>query len=297
MNVHRPNFFILGAAKCGTTSLYHGLFDHPMITLSVPKEPSFFEVEYDLGMEYYWQKYFSHWSGEKAIGDARAAHLLLPYVAERIRESVPNARFIVIVRNPIDRLRSHWWMRLCSGLESLSLEDAIRSNLEAIESGRTFFTDEGIRLWQTRVEKPEEFRPVYLEFGHYAEQLEGYYRLFDRDQVLLLFFEDLIANSAQLFREIYEFLDVDPNVSPPADVHYNAALSKATYMLQRLDRKLGVPRFITPSVREWMKSTSSRGKKPQHISPAAREILREYYVPHNRALEVLTGRDLSDWDK
>ena len=267
-----------------------------MITLSVPKEPSFYEMEFDQGMEFYWEKYFSHWKGEKAIGDARPAHLVLPYVAKRIRQTVSKAKFIVIVRNPIDRIRSHWWMRSCNGMESLSFEDAIESNLLAIDAGRTFQGDEGRKVWQSRIIAPGKQRPVYLEFGHYAEQLEVYYGLFERNQFLVLFFEDLVADSIDLFRRIFLFLGVDPGITPLEEVHYNAATSRMMYAMQKLDRWLGVPKTITPEARQWMKSALAPRRKARRIGDETRKMLVEYYRPHNRAMEMLTDRDLSHWD-
>jgi hypothetical protein len=90
-----PSFFILGAAKCGTTSL-HGYFgQHPEICVSEPKEPLYFESEYERGVSYYFNRYFGHWSGEPIVGDARHRNLYLPYVPDRIFRYNPSARLIV----------------------------------------------------------------------------------------------------------------------------------------------------------------------------------------------------------
>jgi hypothetical protein len=102
----RPNFFILGSAKCGSTTLYEHLGQHPDVFFSTPKEPIFFEAEYEKGFDYYWDTYFAAWDGQAAIGEARHRNLFLPYVAPRVHAACPDARLIVIVRNPVDRAYS-----------------------------------------------------------------------------------------------------------------------------------------------------------------------------------------------
>jgi hypothetical protein len=77
-----PTFLLLGAAKCGTTSLAYYLSQHPDVCFSDPKEPIFFEAEYEKGLDHYWQKYFQAWSGERAIGEGRPWNLYLPFRGE-----------------------------------------------------------------------------------------------------------------------------------------------------------------------------------------------------------------------
>lgn len=96
-----PDFFILGAAKCGTTSLHAWLDFHPDILMSDPKEPFFFEAEYERGREYYRETYFKHWQGQPLTGDARHRNLYFSYIPERIRELNPAARFIILLRELI----------------------------------------------------------------------------------------------------------------------------------------------------------------------------------------------------
>ena len=96
-----PDFFILGAAKAGTTSLFELLKLHPDVFMSSPKEPFFFEYEYEKGLGFYSRTYFRGWNGQKRIGEARVSHLLLPFVPGRIRASRPEARLIAILRDPV----------------------------------------------------------------------------------------------------------------------------------------------------------------------------------------------------
>ena len=147
MTVDGPsNFFILGAARSGTTSLYQYLARHPDVLMSTPKEPVFFEAEYENGLAYYRDRYFKGWNGEPALGEARPANLLLSYVAPRIRESFPDAKLVAILRNPVDRAYSHWWVKYCDGIEKRAFVAAVEENLARIASGVRFEGQEGERL-------------------------------------------------------------------------------------------------------------------------------------------------------
>jgi hypothetical protein len=83
--MRRPTFLILGGAKCGTSSIRYYMDQHPEVFFSTPKEPIFFEAEYERGLDFYWQKYFQGWNGECAVGEARVYNLYLPYVVDHIR--------------------------------------------------------------------------------------------------------------------------------------------------------------------------------------------------------------------
>ena len=148
--MNAPNFFILGAARCGTTSLYRYLQRHPDVFMATPKEPKFFEAEWSEGAEYYWSRYFTDWDGEPLAGEARPANLFLPFVPERISRLAPEARLLVILRDPVHRAYSSWRLRRLNGLEPAGFAEVVRDNLASLESGRTFAGEEGERLWRER---------------------------------------------------------------------------------------------------------------------------------------------------
>ena len=127
-----PTFFVVGIGKGGTTSLYHYLNEHPDIWMPAHKEPAFFFKEKPFGFwvrtldEY--QNHFSDGEGKVHRGDCTTGYLQYYLeTAPAIRELVPDAKIIVIIRNPLDRLRSLYWFNVKEGVESLSLEDAISS--------------------------------------------------------------------------------------------------------------------------------------------------------------------------
>src|SRR3972149_6925354 len=146
--LNRPNFLVLGAAKAGTTSLCHYLAQHPDVFIPEVKEPIFFDAEYERGLDYYWKKYFSRWSGQPAVGEGRVFNLYLPFVPPRIRESIPGAKLIAVLRNPVERAYSHWWHRFSYRDEILPFHEAIRENLSRIARGILFEGGNGARLWR-----------------------------------------------------------------------------------------------------------------------------------------------------
>lgn len=136
MSMLGREIFILGAAKCGTTTLANWLARSPDIAMSHPKEPVFFEYEYRLGLQHYWDKYFSgSWRGESWVLDARHRNLLLPFIAARIEESVERPYFLITLREPVKRAYAHWWHWRSRGEESLRFEDAIELDRDRLERG------------------------------------------------------------------------------------------------------------------------------------------------------------------
>ncbi len=110
----RPGFLILGSPKCGTTALARLLDAHPDVAMSTPKEPHFFDAHYERGFEHY-----ATWPAHGIAGEATPSYLLVPYVAERIKADLPDAKLIAILRHPVERAFSSWWMFHARGMEPL----------------------------------------------------------------------------------------------------------------------------------------------------------------------------------
>lgn len=293
----QPTFLILGAPKCGTTSLHTLLSRHPDVFMAPSKDPLFFELnaEYRQGPAAYWERYFRDWKGEQAIGEARPTKLMLPYVPDRVRRCLPDARLIAILRDPADRVFSHWWMRRCNGLEGLELDEALRRNAAAIDAGRSFEGESGAARWREHLDDPAGMAPVYLEYGYYAAQLEHWGERFDRARIKIVFFEDLRLDPEAVLEDLLGFVGVDPSRSGEGRTVYNAALPRFAFRVQEMDRRLGLSRVVPAGLRRRLKERLSRSGTPPRIDPATRRWLVEHYEPHVRSLESLTGRDLSAW--
>jgi Sulfotransferase family len=204
----KPNFFIIGSMKSGTTYLWSLLASHPSIFLSRPKEPTHFVEGDQLRTLWPWGWGLGFWKSESAylelfrsagtapiIGEASVHYTHWPLasgVAERIHQFNPNARLLYVMRDPIERTISHYWHRVRVLGEHRSLSDAIKND------------------------------PQYTDVSHYAMQLAPYSRLFARDQIKAITFEELTGNANETLRSILRWLDVDCSAAVASRTPENA---------------------------------------------------------------------------
>jgi Sulfotransferase domain len=196
-----PDFLILGAQKAGTTALYAYLRWHPQVTGPSFKEVSFFDRHYAHGERWYRAHLPIRRSG--IVGEASPSYLFHPLAPERVASMLPRARLIALLRNPVDRAFSHYQHEVALGREELSFEDALEKEEERMEGelermlrDPTYFS----YAW---------WNYTYAARGRYAEQLERWFAAFERDQLLVLFTEELAADTAGTYRRVLDFLDVD----------------------------------------------------------------------------------------
>src|SRR5918994_33933 len=187
-----PNFFIVGAQKAGTTSLYHYLNQHPDVFMSPRKEPFFFDRELNAHGEVVKQEFggpgdqqapkyvnireyealFAGAKGEKAIGEASPLYIYAPGTAERIKRYVPEAKLIALLRNPADRAYSAFLHAVRIGREPLSdFAQALR--------------EEDDRIWYNW-----HYQFHYRNRGLYYAQLKRYFEVFGREKVGIWLYED-----------------------------------------------------------------------------------------------------------
>jgi hypothetical protein len=298
----RPNFMLLGAAKCGTTSLAYYLSQHPDLFFSEPKEPVFFEAEYERGLEFYWNQYFRNWNGEAAIGEGRVYNLFLPFVPARIFESVPTARLIALLRDPVERAYSHWWHRYSRGLETLPFGDAIGENLSEPRGAERFAGEEGAKRWREgliNLGVATRYR-LYVDLGFYAEQLGRYRERFDPSRIKVVFHEDLSRDPAAVTREVWSFLGVDPSGrlgdAAPRNVRRETVRGPVAARLLQIAQasrlRTWIPSRWRPRLRAWL---PEREAERPLLDPDTRRSLASCFRPHNERLERLVGRDLSSW--
>ena len=191
------DFLIIGAAKSGTTSLYAHLRKHPQIYLPLEKEVCFFSnnEKYNQGIEWYKNEYFPESKTKnKVIGEATPAYMLYGYVPERIYRHTPNAKLIAILRNPIYRAHSHYFFSKRLHVENREFSEALDYLI-----ARKNIPDEDIK---------NENRE-YLMFGEYAKILSRYLEYFPKNQIKIVFFEDLKDNPFKVMHDLFEFLGVD----------------------------------------------------------------------------------------
>jgi len=272
-------FFLLGAAKSGTTTLYASLERHPDLRFSDPKEPIFFEAQFERGLPFYRDTYFRDWRGERLTGDARAHNLFLPFVPERIHALFPRAQLIAILRDPVDRAHSEWWHRYSRGRETRDFAAALEANVARIEAGITFEGERGARDWvrglRNRRDTSTRFG-LYLDCGYYARQLRRYLDLYPREQLRVVLYDDLVRDPAGLVRSLWTFLGLDPDAASPDTGRHNPAQATVRTPLAahlvNLRRPAGLGRLLPGPLRRRLQAylRGQQAKRPAIDPPTER---------------------------
>lgn len=290
-----PNFLIIGAQKGGTTSLINHLARHPDIFVPYEKEIGFFhdDQEYAKGIDYY-KTYFSGWNGEKCVGHAPVnTSFCAEKAAPRLFSFNPDIRLIMILRNPIDRAYSHYYYCRRNCLEDMdTFEAVIQRELDMIARG------------------DHEYRSChfYISHGFYYAQLRAYFEYFDRNQLLILYYEDFKHSPESTLLSIHSFLKVEAIKIEELDKKHNPASAPKYKFIQKVvfkDNLLKsiykriIPDSIQISARRYiidplMKKNLKRIKY-EPIQPETRELLRQIFKQPNEELARLLKRDFSDW--
>lgn len=204
-----PDFLVIGAQRSGTSSLYKYLEHHPCVLSSLRKETEYFSARFGLGEAWYrahfpsrarrsWQE---HRRGLAVLTfEASPNYLFHPLSAERAATMVPNAKLVVLLRNPIERALSHHQHEVRAGRETLTFEEAVELEAERLAGEEQRLVSEpGYRslAWE---------RYSYQARGHYAEQLERWLARYGEEHLLVVRSEDLYQDPARAFGCIQGFL-------------------------------------------------------------------------------------------
>ncbi len=194
-----PDAVILGAMKSGTSSLHNYLVQQPGVIEPLRKEVHYFDVNFERGEAWY-RAHFGR-VGEPGLNiDSSPYYLFQPAVPPRLQALLPEAKLIVLLRDPVRRAYSHYWHERDKGRETLSFEDAI-----AAEAARLGNAHE--RLADGTLDRSREHQHFsYLARGRYAEQLDRWFAAVPRERFLVLRFEDLARDPLGVLNLTLEFL-------------------------------------------------------------------------------------------
>ena len=282
LSIARPNFFVLGVPKCGTTTLHEVLIAHPNIFMTKQKEPRFFDTDtyYNRGFDRYLRDHFRGAAGFKARGEATPTYLRSGKARDRIRGDLgKDLRFVVILRDPVKRAWSAYLQECRRGLETETFERALE-------------------LEPTRLSRDPTCAAYFLG-GLYARQLRVWFEAFPREHFLVLLTEDLAERPAAVARQAFAFLEVDPDVefSPPSPANVGWT-PRCPRLGAALNRRL--KRFVPYSSRQRLGKLINRWiSRPFEgaptIDPASARALRRRYCDEILAVEEIIGRDLGKW--
>ena len=197
------HLFIVGAQRSGSTYLYHLLDSHPDVSMAKPvrPEPKFFLSDdlYCRGRRFYEETYFNAFSERtRYLGEKSTSYIESPVAARRIRDFYPDARILMILRDPVQRAWSNYRFSVQHGLESLSFQAALAAEQERLSCNR-FSTSVNPYAYRRR--------------GHYIHSIKDYLTVFSADQLRILIFEELVGNLG-LSQGLYRWLGIDSSFVP-----------------------------------------------------------------------------------
>jgi len=289
----KPNLFIIGAPKSGTSTLAYYLGQHPEILVSTPKETCFHILKYDLGINYYIKSYFKGYKNQSIICDASIMNLYFSEItAPRIFNDFPAAKLLVILRDPIERAYSDCREAVVRGLETLRFEKTLDVENERLSKD----------FWPLH-------ERIYFRRGLYFKQLTTYLKYFPQEKIKILIYEEFYRNIYEGLREIFKFIgvDIDSNVNVTKSLGVNRMSVKNIYLQRffRGDHRLGayikkvIPNKFGENVlrlRHRIMKHNLRNSDNKKINARFREVLREYYKESNKNLERQLNLNLSSWD-
>ncbi len=271
----KPDFMIIGAMKCATSTLHDQLAVQQGIVMSMPKEPNFFSDEdiWARGMGWYWSLFARAESGD-LCGESSTHYSKLPRhrdVVARIQEHVPDAKFVYVMRNPLDRLVSHYMHEWTQRVLTVPLSRAITEH------------------------------PALVQFGQYAMQLEPYFEAFGKDRVLPVFFDRLKAHPQAELERVCRFIGYDSGGSA---VQWKDDMGAKNVSGERMrssklrDLLVYAPfistirtRFVPQRVRDRIKSLWKMKKRPT-LTEAERRRLEAVFNPDLARLGAWLGVEL-----
>ena len=308
-----PNFFVVGAPKAGTTSLYHYLDQHPDVYMSPIKEPNYFanEIRPELfsdemrpavdadqcdlqrylhgpmmekrfgGIVTDWDDYlrlFQNVKGEKAIGEASVCYLWSKTAAANIQARIPHAKILMILRDPVDRMFSQYLQMVTEGRIRVKFREHVEAALHCHDV---------------------KVRGASLEFGLFTEDVKRYLDRFPGANVQIHLYEDYRKQQAQVLAETFRFLGVDSSFVPDTSWSHLQPRVPRSLVIGQLLKKTGVwqrgaqlsPMFVRP----FLQKLAVKPRGALKVSPEDRRFLQNYYRDDILRLERLLDRDLSAW--
>ena len=296
-----PNFFLIGAAKSGTTSIADYLNQHPEVYFSAYKEPNYFalvgENLYHPGplsekMNYHFQysrslvtqesyeQAFANAGNAKIRADASVRYLYYPKTAKRIAQHAPDAKLIAVLREPVARLYSHYCMNVQFQSEPLPLLKAIENEDSRVAEGWG---------WDWH----------YTRLGLYAEQIERYLQHFNNDQLLVILYDDFVKHPLETYQKICRHLNISDAFIPDMSQRGKVPTRPRNLML---DRWLNWPDSSRNKLEKWLppwrakkvieKLKALNNKPVPKLSPHVHKAISVRFHEDVKKLETLLDRDI-----
>ena len=253
-----PDFIIIGSMKCGTTSLYYDICEHPCVSPAAYDEIGFFDSNFHLGLNWYRSMFptkrriedIRRKEGVAITGEDTPFYFWNPVAAKRIQKLLPNIKLITILRNPIDRAYSEYQDLVSSESNSPSFETFIENEINTRRKDSSLITEENFEIFKQK--------NSYLLKGIYVDQLKIWAGLFPKEQIFTLSTENLNSEPITALESVFQYLNLPD------------------YKIKNIQRQ--------------------KQKKYVPMNSQTRKILIEFFKPHNERLFKFIGKKF-DWDE
>ncbi len=281
----KPNFFIVGMPRSGTTSMYTYLKQHPDIYLAVYKEPHFFckdltQSSYNIQDPGLYDSLFTHAGDKKCIGEGSVWYLTSKIAAKEIKKFNPLAKIIIMLRNPIGMIYSLHGLYVRTKNEDITdfpTALALQTDrMKGLSIPKTCYFPEGL---------------FYTEVARYYQKIKRFMDIFGRENLHVVIFDDFSKDTPQAYRDTLEFLEVNPDFPAEFD------LKKASRVIQPL--VLQQIRHSHPGIRKKLSTKlgleAHKSPPREPLPPGLRSHLQSLFKPDIEKTSQLIDKDLTYW--
>ncbi len=280
-----PDFVVIGAFKAGSTSLHHYFGQHPDIFMTKVKEPNYFafdpsdKAHVEMSRSHFmvsslaeYESLFEDARVDQIKGEVSPYYLYSPIALQRMKEVVPAIKMIACLRNPVGRAYSHYLMRLRSGIETKSPEEAFSKDA------------------------------FWVKASLYADSIQRYQQMFGRDQLKFVLFDDLIGNPQMLMSELFNFIGVNPTYQVNTEYRFNPGgtpkFPLLHYGLSALKRIPGLRQYTPPFIRNRLARIRDKNLVPAEVlAMGVQQQWLKYYQNDILRVQDILQLDLSSWFK
>ena len=258
-----PTYIIAGAMRSGTTALNSYLREHPDVAVSSSKEVHFFDSFYDRGVEWYREQFPGSHTAH-AVGESTPNYMFSTTALDRIKETLPDVKLVVMLRNPIDRAYSHYWHDRSRGKTEGDFEENVRRELDG---------DQGLH---------------YVARGRYRAQIEHILQRFPSTALLVEVFEEMVDRPQAIYSSVCRFIGVDDAFRPDGlGAPVNNFIEFRLLSLRRVSHKLPGPlKDVIGRV-----NTKGRASYPP-MTEKVRKLLTTEFQEANQGLDEIVGKNL-----
>jgi hypothetical protein len=293
--VNKPAFFIVGAPRCGTTALSQYLRQHPGIYLSYVKEPHYFGSDLDLRRGFRTEKEYLELfeaAQNQLCGEASTWYLYSKLAAQEIYTFNPDAKIIIMLRNPADMIYSWYGHVLLRG------EETIENFEEALQA------EEDRRQGKRIPKNTPNHKLLYTDIPRYTEQIQRYYDVFDSSNINIILYDDFQADQRSVVKNVFTFLGVDSSFKPDVKIVNAHGRVKSKVIRNLINNqpevvrkivKTLVPRKFRHQLRHSIRLRNIEVCERVPLAPELREHLNSEFADEIARLSSLLNYDLSHW--